>query len=595
MLQSLQRLNRILDPPARRQLLGLVLVSTLSAIFEFVGVGSVVPLVATALKPESVIAFPGLELLYRELGIQSPRAFLIFWGLLMLVLLALVNLLTAVTISMGCRFGKDLQSQLSGRLYSGYLTKSYEWHLSRHSARLSESLGRSRALAETVYKPLVTLLARGFPSALLFLALVWLNPLVTTVATALFAVVFAGIYLRCRRTLRAISESERAAAQRLALTVSDSFGALKQVQMAGCEDHFVKIHDQQMTILGDYLVGRTWNSEFPRIALQGLTNLTLLLLVIYLEATLRNPPLVIPLVSAYALAGYRIVPSLQLCVACALALEASGPTLESLWNDLQNLPNVEPQAQLRALPIQRSVALRAITYQYPDAAHPVLRNCSLEIAMGSKVGIVGPSGLGKTTLVNLLAGLLVPQQGTLERDGETVTPEMLRSWRRSIGYVPQDVFLIDDTLAANIALGIPPSEIDRERLEHVARQAALSDFIHSLPAGFETRVGERGIRLSGGQRQRIGVARALYHDPKLLLLDEATSSLDSGTEAELMKTLNNLTGSVTIVLVAHRLSTVLDCDRIYLIGEGGVIAHGSYAELLEKSPDFQAITPAGAA
>ena len=595
MLKSLLRLNRILDPRARHQLVGLLLVSTLAAMFEFVGVGSVVPFVAIASKPTSVTSLPALAFVYHLLGFQTSRAFLIFWGLVMLITLAVVNLLTAVTIWLGCRFGKDLQLQLSGRLYRGYLAKPYEWHLSRHSATLSESLSRSRRLAETVYKPLVTFMARGFPSALLLIALIWLNPLATAVATAMFTAVFTGIYVRCRRNMRAISEAENVEGYHLAKGLSDCFGALKQVQMAGCEAHFVELHDQQLAVMGDFLMGRTWLSEIPRIALQGLTNMTILLLVVYLEATLRDPQFLIPLVSAYALAGYRMVPSLQLCLACALAVEASGPTLESLWNDLQDMPDLEPQPVPRPLTMEQTIALRSITYQYPQAAAPVLRDCSLEIPVGSKIGIVGPSGLGKTTLVNLLAGLLRPQQGTLERDEETVTPEMLRSWRRSIGYVPQDVFLTDDTLAANIALGSPRSEIDPKRLQQVAQKAALSSYIESLPDGFQTRVGERGIRLSGGQRQRLGLARALYHDPKLLLLDEATSALDSGTEAELMKTLEGLAGSVTIVLVAHRLSTVFDCDRIYVIGEGGIVARGSYSELAKESPDFQAIAPAGVA
>lgn len=563
----------------------------LAALFELVGVGSIMPFVATAAQPASVERVPALALVYHGLGFSSARTFLVFWGVLVLAALGVVNLLTATIIWLGCRFGNQLQLELSSRLYHGYLVKAYEWHLSRHSAALFESLTRARLLAELVFRPLVTLLARGLSALVLVLTLVWLDPFVTVLTALVLGMAFSGIYLESRRRLRQVSEAESAAGFRLATSVADSFGALKQIQMSGCESFFVDSYRQQIESMGKFMMRRTWISEVPRLALHSLTNMAILLLVVYLEATLGQPEMLIPMVSVYALAGYRIIPGLQLCLSCMLAVESSGPVLEALFLDLQETPEGPPRSVPRPLPVERAIALRAVSYSYPQGERPVVSGCTLEIAVGSKVGLVGASGLGKTTLVNLLAGLLRPQEGWLEADGQVLEGENLRRWRCNIGYVPQDVFLMDDSIAANIALGTPGGHIDGARLRLAARQAALEETIDSLPRGFDTLVGEKGIRLSGGQRQRIGLARALYHQPRFLLLDEATSALDSGTEAGLLKTLQGLSGSITMVLVAHRLTTVCDCDRIFVIGEGGVVAQGTYAELLRDSPEFQAIAP----
>jgi ABC-type multidrug transport system fused ATPase/permease subunit len=270
-------------------------------------------------------------------------------------------------------------------------------------------------------------------------------------------------------------------------------------------------------------------------------------------------------------------------------LRFAGPALDSLHRDLVSLAPQPVQAPAAApLPLARAITLEGITYAYPKAPRAAVQGLALEIPAFTTVGLVGATGSGKTTTVDIILGLLEPQAGQLRVDGAPITAENRRAWQRSLGYVPQQIFLADDTVAANIAFGIPKNQIDREAVERAARIANLHDFVTlEMPQGYSTVVGERGIRLSGGQRQRIGIARALYHRPQVLILDEATSALDNLTEQAVMEAVHALGHEITIILIAHRLSTVRDCDHIYLLEKGQLTAQGTYDELVAGNKRFR--------
>lgn len=505
------------------------------------------PFMAAAAAPHSVQCIPWIG--------TNQRIILIFWGLVVLLCLGLVNLLTAMTISLGCRFGNEQQKYLATRLFHGYLIQPLEWHFSRHTAMLAESLQRARSLSESIFRPLVTLMARGLVTLLLIVSLLILDPKVASLVLLLVGGLFSLAYFACRRKMSALSYLESQAGFRLATTVHDSLGALKQIQMVGREAHYVRHYSDQIELMGEFLARRIWIMEIPRILLHLLANAIILVLVIYLEATLQRPEQLIPIVSLYALAGYRLLPGLQLCLSCLLTLQASTPVLDALWQDLSHLPPQagNPEGPPTPLVPQRGVTLRNLCYSYPDAGREVLSNLCLEIPVGTHLGIVGPSGRGKTTLLQVLTGLLEPTKGCLEVDGFPLSSDQMRNWRAGIGYVPQEVFLCDDTIEANVALGIPPSQICRERLLRALHESALEELTP------QTLVGERGVRLSGGQRQRLGIARALYLQPHLLVLDEATNALDLATENLV---LGRLPKTLTVIIVAHRESAVQNCQRV---------------------------------
>jgi ABC-type multidrug transport system fused ATPase/permease subunit len=336
--------------------------------------------------------------------------------------------------------------------------------------------------------------------------------------------------------------------------------------------------------------------KIPRYVLEALVFGGLLVVILVILAV-RDGDLdqVLPTLGVFAFAGLRILPAMQQVYQNATKLRFGKPALDSLYADMSSSGNgALTTSSLRAtgnevpFSFHSHLDLKNIFFTYPGAKQPAIRDLNFSIAANTTVGLAGATGAGKTTAVDLILGLLAPDQGEILVDGTPITLKNVRSWQRSLGYVPQHIFLADDTVAANIAFGVPLNKIDMAAVERAGKIAELHKFvIRELSNSYETTVGERGVRLSGGQRQRIGIARALYHDPDVLILDEATSALDNLTEKAVMDAVHNLTSQKTIVLIAHRLSTVQKCDQIFLLEHGQLIAQGTYSELLGTSPEFR--------
>ena len=335
--------------------------------------------------------------------------------------------------------------------------------------------------------------------------------------------------------------------------------------------------------------------QLPGYAMQGVVFGGMLLVILYLMTVFEDFDQALPVIAMYAVAGYRMMPSLQNGYRHIVTLRHVTPVVNSLHADLQDIEEIAVAIsrfrKVDRLPLTRDIRLRDVHFRYPGAEHDALRALDLVIPRCSTVAFVGPTGCGKTTTVDTILGLLQPSRGAVEVDGVPIGPANVRGWQRNIGYVPQDIYLLDATVAANIAFGIPEEAIDHAAVERAAKIARLHDFVLTeLKEGYFSTVGERGVRLSGGQKQRIGIARALYHDPEVLVLDEATSALDNLTEHAVMDAVRGLAKQKTIIMIAHRLTTVQSCDRIFLLDEGQVIAQGSHAELLETSQAFRDMT-----
>jgi ABC-type multidrug transport system fused ATPase/permease subunit len=331
--------------------------------------------------------------------------------------------------------------------------------------------------------------------------------------------------------------------------------------------------------------------QLPRYALEATAFGGMLLVMLYLLAKSGSFAAALPVIALYVFAGYRLMPALQQIYGAFTQLRYVGPSLDALHKDLASLQDGNAQrGPITPLSLTQSICLKAVTFRYPNAQHPTLKNIDLIIPAHSTVGFVGATGSGKTTTVDVILGLLEPQEGALNIDGQPITAANCRQWQRAIGYVPQHIYLADDSVAANIAFGVKTEDINQKAVERVAKIANLHEFVvNDLPQGYSTTVGERGVRLSGGQRQRIGIARALYHNPEVLILDEATSALDNLTEQAVMEAVNNLGHGITIILIAHRLSTVRQCDQIYLLERGEVKASGTYEELTASNQQFAAM------
>jgi ABC-type multidrug transport system fused ATPase/permease subunit len=331
-------------------------------------------------------------------------------------------------------------------------------------------------------------------------------------------------------------------------------------------------------------------SQLPRYALEAIAFGGMLLVVLYLMSKSGSFVNAMPIIALYAYAGYRLMPALQQIYGAMTQLRFAAPALDALHADLMSLQPMHPNPSQEAMAIQQAITLSNVQYRYPNSQQLALKNLSFTISARSIVGFVGATGSGKTTAVDVILGLLEPQEGELKIDGQPITADNRRQWQRAIGYVPQQIYLADDSVAANIALGIPAKDIDQHAVERATKIANLHQFVvNDLPQGYATTVGERGVRLSGGQRQRIGIARALYHNPQVLIFDEATSALDNLTEQAVMEAVHNLGDEITIILIAHRLSTVKACDMIFLLEKGELKAQGTFEELIQANERFRAM------
>jgi ABC-type multidrug transport system fused ATPase/permease subunit len=336
-------------------------------------------------------------------------------------------------------------------------------------------------------------------------------------------------------------------------------------------------------------------AELPKYALETIIFGGILLIILYFIGIKKNISGILPLISLYAFAGYRLMPAFQRIFSGFTSLRFHMPVIDTIYNDLYEINNFQKKTSILHqedfhLNFNESIVLHDITYKYPQSRLEIIKKLDLTIYANTTVGFVGETGSGKTTLIDIILGLLSLYEGEILIDGIPLTRTNIRTWQNNIGYVPQQIYLADDSISNNIAFGIHPNDVDHQSVTKAAKIAKIHDFIlNNLQNGYETKIGERGVRLSGGQRQRIGLARALYHDPKVLVLDEATSALDGSTEKEIMDAIYNLSREKTIILIAHRITTVKECDTIFVMENGKIVANGNYDKLITSSEQFRAI------
>jgi ABC-type bacteriocin/lantibiotic exporter with double-glycine peptidase domain len=471
----------------------------------------------------------------------------------------------------------------------GYLYQPYSWILNRHSADLGKTiLSEVGVVVAKGLKPMMNLITQGAVALTLMVMLTIINTKLALIIGFTFGAAYLIIYKLIRGFLTRIGQERLRANQLRFTSVIEAFGAFKELKISGLEKFFAKRFSEQAKIFANHQASAQIISQLPRYFLEAIAFGGILLVVLYYIKQSGTFTDVLPLIALYAFAGYRLMPALQLIYSNFTYLRSVGPSLDAMYDDLNSLDSFSSQHDQGILPLNKSITLNHISYHYPNSSKTALKDISLNIPAYTTVGLVGATGSGKTTTVDIILGLLEAQQGTLEVDGKVIDKHNLRAWQNSIGYVPQHIYLADNTVAANIAFGINPEDINQAAVERAAKIANLHEFvINELSLQYQTTLGERGIRLSGGQRQRIGIARALYHNPKILILDEATSALDNLTEKVVMEAVYKLSNKITIILIAHRLSTVKLCDNIYLLEKGKLKEQGTFEKLTQISDLFQ--------
>jgi ATP-binding cassette, subfamily B, bacterial PglK len=596
MRDILRTLLEMLAPKERRNFYLLMGITIFVGFFEMVGIASVLPFMAVLAEPESIQTNEYLARVYDALNFTSRDSFLIFLGGVTFTIVMIgmtANIFSHYVLS---RFANMQGYSLSSWLLRGYLRQPYAWFLNRHSADLGKSvLSEVDAVVNQAFLPAMRVIAGMFLVFFIVAFLVAVQPVVAFGAAGGLLVCYTAIFVTARKFLDRAGEARFAANGERYQIAQESMGGIKDVKLLGLEEAYIHRFRKPALRMARANTVRDVVGEVPRHLLQGVAFggmlVVILVLLITGSGSLGD---ILPLLAVYAFAGLRLLPALQQVYSQMARVRFSQPAVEALYRDVLEIRSTRkgaaPEPGLEPISFRKQLDLADVHYAYPMAAHPALQGLSISIPARTTVGLVGGTGAGKTTAVDLILGLLEPQSGALRVDGVAISKANLRAWQNRIGYVPQQIFLTDDTVAANIAFGVSPDKIDMEAVERAARIAELHDFVlRQLPKGYDSYVGERGVRLSGGQRQRIGIARALYHDPDVLIMDEATSALDNLTERAVMDAVHNLGHAKTIILIAHRLSTVRDCDLIFMLEQGRLVAQGSYDDLMEKSTKFRAL------
>jgi len=589
-MKIFKKIHDLLSANERKQALLVLTMVMAMALLDALGVASIMPFMAVLAEPSLVESNVFLSTAYRGLGFADVSAFLMFLGFIVLALLVVSLMLKGATTYVQLRFVLMRECSIGIRLVEGYLSQPYVWFLNRNSADLGKTiLSEVDTVIRNGLNPAMILVAQSVVSVTLLALLIIVDPLLAVSIFSVLGMTYIFIFVLMRRFLARIGQERVKVNKERFSSIGEAFGAVKEIKFGGLEKVYINRFSASADTYARNHASAQAIAQIPRFALEAIAFGGMLVVVLVLMSRGGTISSTLPVMALYAFAGYRLMPALQQIYHNATLLRFVAPAIDALHADIISLKIVERKhTNLESLKFNDSVEMKGIRFNYPETEVSAVADLSLIIPVHSTVALVGMTGSGKTTTVDLLLSLLEAQEGELLVDGTVVNDSNRSEWQSLIGYVPQQIYLSDDTLAANIALGVSPGKIDYAAVELASKLADIHDFITlELPNGYSTGVGERGVKLSGGQRQRIGIARALYHKPKLLILDEATSALDSLTEQRVMKSLTNLEHKVTTILIAHRLSTVRNCDQIYLLNKGKVEAHGTFDELLIKNQTFR--------
>lgn len=597
----------MLTAQERRKFSFLAAVVFVMSILEVVGVVSVLPFIQLVADPGIVDRNEYLHEIYTTFRFENIREMMIWSGVAVIGLLCLTNAFSVFKTWLQYKTSWSVSHQVSVRLLKAYLARPYEYFLNRNTTEFTAFIiGETTHLTNGVILPIIEVFSRGLVSIIIFSLLVWVDPKIALIMFGALGAAYTIIFLLQRRYLRRIGEQRIDLSVKRYQSVIQLFDGIKTVQVFDRDSFFADRYETASQEFCDIQPRYNVTVTAPKYILEVLAFGTIVVVTIHLYLTVGDIANIIPKLSLYAVAGYRLLPALQAGFSAIGKLVHTWPVIDKLYQALYvhlpkkisrrkasvaatvKTPGTELITPAQRLPLRRSIRLENLWFTYENNERPTLQDINLTINQGETVAFVGATGSGKTTLVDLIVGLLRADEGEVMIDDTPLTPKLLSSWRSGIAYVPQDVFLFDDTAARNISLKETLSPDDEKLLRAAAMMADIHDFITTeLTNGYHTMIGEKGVRLSGGQRQRLGLARAFFHQPAVLVLDEATSALDNVTERGIIESLNNLPQEITTIIIAHRLSTVRHADRIFLVRDGRISASGTFAELEAESESFQ--------
>ena len=594
----LKKIYFLLSSSNKKRMTLLLFLILAMAIFDFLGVSSIAPFIALLTNPDLIENNNILIKLYsfsESFGIENKTQFMFLFGMIVFVLVIFSLLIRALTIYALTFFSLMQEYIIGKKLVKGYLNQNYSWFLDRNSSEIGKGiLSEVKQVIDYALFPMMNLIAQSLVALAIFLVLVINNPTLAIGISIFLISIYLFILFIMKNFLTVTGKERTKANEKRFEVVSEAFGASKVVKLGGLEEVYLERFSKPARIFSKSQSWVTVIATLPRFFIEALALGGMIIFILILISRGSSFSNIMPTVALYAFAGYRLMPVLQQIYQSITRLRFSKTALDSLYDDLLNVQNVKDQKNtnedLTKVTFKNSLSLYNVSFNYPNTKKKSLKNINISIKPYSKVGIVGTTGSGKTTIVDIILGLLDCKKGNLIVDDVVINSGNKKSWQKNLGYVPQQIYLADSTIASNIAFGLDANNINMKKIIEVSKTANLHDFVMKLNNGYETLVGERGIRLSGGERQRIGIARALYHNPSLIIFDEATSALDNLTEKAVLEAINSLQNKVTIVMVAHRLATVKNCDTIFLLEQGEILSKGSYTDLIKSSQEFKKMT-----
>ena len=593
LVNLLRRLWDHLSPRRRRQIMLLMVLILFAAFAEVVSLGSVLPFIGILISPDKAFKVPIVAKFARALGVTSPHNLLVPLTIGFVVAAVIAGAIRQLLLWVSIRLAFATGADLGIDVYRRSLYQPYRVQVSLNSSEVISVIISKVGDTVTVLTQMLMLISSLVMLATITLALVIIDPLVALLASAGFGASYGLITWMSRRQLHLNSQRISAEQTRMIKVVQEGLGGIRDVLLDGTQPVYCDIFRRADSPLRRAQGANMYISTSPRFAMETLGIVVIAGLTYGLSRQSGGLATALPVLGALAVGAQRLLPALQQgynawssVASCEASLEKTIELLD------QPLPAELLQPAPEPLHFQEAIRFESVSFRYTHDGPWVVDDLDFSIRKGTRVGIVGSTGSGKSTTLDLLMGLLMPNDGEVLVDGSPITGNRIRAWQRTIAHVPQSIYLADTTLAENIAFGVPREAIDFERVKQAAAQAQIAEFIDGLPNGYDVSVGERGIRLSGGQRQRIGIARALYKQASVLVFDEATSALDNATEQAVMEAISRLDCNLTIVLIAHRLTTVRHCDTIIELQNGRLVAQGTYDQLIECSPSFRSMARA---
>ena len=592
-LGVLGQVNSLFDRREKLQFVGVMAAALAAALFQALGVVSILPFVELVLNPGMIQQHALLNRAFTFLGFESAYSFTMFAGFAILGILVAGNLVSAFAEWLKIRFAWRKSHIISVALLRRYLSLPYVYFLNTHSAELSKNIVfEVQEFTNHLLIPQLQIITKGMIVSVIVALLLFVHPAVALGAAIVFVSSYLLIFSFLQGMLKTRGNSRLRENTGRFIMAGEALAGIKDIKALGREGYFLERfsrHSDRFSRL------QAWTGvaiQLPKYLMEIVAFGGVLVLILVLLWLRQEISQIIPLVSFFAFAGYRLMPAFQSIFQAVSTIQFNRAILDKLSEDMHGEAGDYILSGNTVLPepllFREQITLEGVSFHYPYAEEPSLQGVNLRIPRGAAVGFVGSTGGGKTTLIDILIGLLSPQEGRLKVDGVEVTSENVRNWQRNLGYVPQQIFLSDDTIWRNVAFGL--ENIDKVQVKRACQIAGIHDFIaRELPHGYDTMIGERGIRLSGGQRQRLGIARALYHDPEVLVLDEATNALDGITEKAVLEAMQSIVKFKTLIVVAHRFTTVQNCDKIYFIEKGRISAEGTYGSLLQSNAQFRAM------